>query len=93
MDDGKDCNPFILDKINDFVWESFDEVLSYSSILYRVDGGVPCDEIQSGINLQEKIIPQSSSLIFIPGVSFFQIVFSLRSDNDFVFHCLLTILL
>ena len=93
MNDSKDYNPFILDKIDDFVWEPFDEVFSRSSIFYRVDGGIPCDEIQSGINLQKKVITQPCPLIFIPGVSFLQIVFGLRSNNDSVFHCLPTILL
>lgn len=52
MNDSKDVNPLTLKKINDFVWESFDEVLSRPFIFYRVDGGIPCYEIQSSINLQ-----------------------------------------
>ena len=38
MDDSKDYNLFTLNKIDDFVWEPFDEVLSRSFIFYGVDG-------------------------------------------------------
>ena len=45
MDDSKDYNLFILNKIDDFVWEPFDEVFSRSFIFYWVDGGGFCNGI------------------------------------------------
>ena len=92
MNDSQDHNSFIFDKIDNFVREPFDEVLSYPFIFYRVDGGIPCYEIKSSINLQEEVMTQPFPLVFIPGVGFLQVVFSLRPDNNSIFHCLLTIL-
>ena len=53
MNNSKDYNPFILNKIDNFVWKPFDKVLSRSFIFYWVDIGIPCYEIQSSINLQK----------------------------------------
>ncbi len=71
MNNSKDYNPIILDKIDDFVWKPFEEVLSRSFILYRVDIGISCYEIQSGINLQKEVMPKPLSLIFVPGICLF----------------------
>jgi len=70
MNYSEDDYLFFLNKINDFVWEPFDEVLSRFFIFYWVDVGISCYEVQSSINLQKEVIPQPCPLIFIPGVGF-----------------------
>jgi len=71
MNHSKDYNLLILNKIDDFLWEPFDEVLSRSFIFYWVDVGISCYEIQSSITLQNEVIPQPCPLIFIPGIGLF----------------------
>jgi len=93
MNNSKYNDPVILNKINDFVRKSFDEVFSCSFIFQRMEMRISCGEIQSSINLQQKVMPQSGPLIFIPRVSFLDVVLSLWPDHDLVFHEPLTILL
>ncbi len=47
MNYSKDDYLFFLNKINDFVWKPFDEVLSRFFIFYWVDVGISCYEVQS----------------------------------------------
>jgi len=70
MNNTKDYNPIILDKIDDFVWKPFDEMLSCSFIFNWMDSGISLYEIQSSINLQKEVIPQPCPFIFIPGIGF-----------------------
>lgn len=45
MNYSKDYNLFILNKIDDFVWEPFDEVFSGSFISYWMNVWISCYEI------------------------------------------------
>ena len=45
MNYSEDDYLFFLNKINDFVWEPFDKVLSRFLIFYWVDVGISCYEV------------------------------------------------
>ena len=47
---------FSLNKINDFVWESFNEMFSCLFVFYRMDIRISFYKVYSRINLQKEII-------------------------------------
>jgi len=56
MNYSKDHYLFPLNKINDFIWESFDEVFSCLFVFYRMDIRISFYKVYSRINLQKEII-------------------------------------
>ena len=71
MNCSKDYYLLFLNKINDFVWEPFDEVFSRSSIFYRMNVRTSLYKVQSCSDVQKEIMPQPLPLIFIPGIGLF----------------------
>jgi len=58
---------FFRNKIDDFVWKSFDDV--FSCPLYSTGwiSGLSLDKVDSRVNLQETVISQAYPGVLIPG--------------------------